>query len=132
MRRWAPGPGRCRARLGSAGGAELFGFETISMGTPLGVGNGNSLQYSGLENPMDVSCVKPLCWALRGGARLLSPHTPASRLWPWGHGAELPADSAIEQTVESTVSRAVSIAASGHTSTPLPLQPAQLLERPIV
>lgn len=32
MRRWAPGPGRCRARLGSAGGAELFGFETISRG----------------------------------------------------------------------------------------------------
>ena len=32
VRRLAPGPGRCRARLGSAGGAELFGFETISRG----------------------------------------------------------------------------------------------------
>lgn len=81
---------------------------------------------------MDVSCVKPLCWALRGGARLLSPRTPASRLWPWGPGAELPADSAVEQTVESTVTRAVSIAASAPQAHPLPLQPAQPLERPIV
>ena len=30
MRCLAPGHGRCRARLGSAGGYELFGFETIS------------------------------------------------------------------------------------------------------
>lgn len=87
-RRLAPGPGRCRARLGSAGGAELFGFETISRGAKRQTGTSEAVavqithRAGAAAAPVPQPARPPGLWSVRPRATSAGPFSASESLGP--------------------------------------------------